>query len=197
MRIDDAEQVEPDGPFRWRARPQARIKGWASSAAADFACAEHDAYARLAEPVTHRRTVVFAKPDHFIVVDDLLGDGDHAWELRYQLAPMPLTLERDGWLRARGADGHALLLRIVTPAAFSTHIADGARAAGGGWVSPTYGRRVPAPLVVFSGIARLPFRVATILVPLRDPDRPAPSVSDVVQGSFRPLLGSELGAVWR
>lgn len=193
MRIDDADQAEPDGPFRWRTRPQAHIKGWASSAAADFACAEHDAYA----PVTHRRTAVFAKPDHFIVVDDLLGDGEHAWELRYQLAPMPVSIEADGWLRARGDDGHALLLRVVTPTTFSTRIAEGARAAGGGWVSTVYGRRVPAPLIVFSGSARLPLRVATILVPLRDPDAPAPSVSDVVQRSFRPLLGSGLGAAWR
>jgi uncharacterized heparinase superfamily protein len=197
MRIDDVDQAEPDGPFRWRTRPRARIKGWASSATADFACAEHDAYARLAEPVTHRRTVVFAKPDHFIVVDDLLGDGEHTWELRYQFAPMSVSIEADGWLRARGEDGHALLLHVVTPVTFSTRIAEGARASGGGWVSAIYGRRVPAPLVVFAGTARLPLRVATILVPLRDPDGPAPSVSDVVQQSFRPLLGSGLGAAWR
>ena len=197
VRVDGCDQGEPDGPFRWLARPKAHLRAWTSSAAADFACAEHDAYARLAEPVTHRRTVIFAKPTHYIVVDDLLGEGEHAWELRYQLAPMPATIEPDGWVRAKGPDGHALLLGVVAPGEYSARVAEGNRAApGGGWVSPSYGQRAAAPLVVFSGTARLPFRVATILFPLRDPELPAPEISEIVQGSFRPLLGTASGAAW-
>ena len=189
MRVDGADQGEPDGPFRWRARPQAHLKGWTSSKTEDFACAEHDAYARLEAPVTHRRTVVFAKPTHFILVDDLLGEGEHAWELRYQLAPMPVAIEADGWVRARGGEGHGLLLRVVAPAVFSTRVVEGSRASGGGWVSPSYGKRVAAPLVVFAGTTPLPLRVVTVLYPLRDPDEAPPPISE--------LLGSELGVAWR
>jgi hypothetical protein len=195
VRVDGVDQGEPDGPFRWRARPAARLRGWTSSPVADFACAEHDAYSRLREPVTHRRTIVFAKPTHWIVLDDLVGEGLHSWELRYQFAPMAVSIEQDGWVRARGGDGRALLVRALASFPLSVRVAEGDRADGGGWVSPAYGKRLPAPLVVFSGTSTLPLRVATVLYPLSAPGAPAPAISEIVAGSFGPLLGSELNLV--
>ncbi len=46
-----------------------------------------------------------------------------------------------------------------------------------GWVSPDYGRQRPAPALVYSATARLPLRIATLLLPIEDPSAEAPSVS--------------------
>ena len=61
------------GPFagtRGRARGCLR---WQSPRTLDVVDADHDAYARLADPVTHRRRVIFVKPRYWIIVDDLDG----------------------------------------------------------------------------------------------------------------------------
>ena len=49
-----------------------------------------------------------------------------------------------------------------------------------GWVSDDYGQRKPAPALVYSATVQLPCRIATILLPLTDPDSPAPAVSPLV-----------------
>ena len=46
-----------------------------------------------------------------------------------------------------------------------------------GWVSPDYGVRRPAPALVYSAVARLPLRIATLLLPVEDPAAEPPPVS--------------------
>jgi hypothetical protein len=176
VRVDRADQAEADGPFRWRHRPTAHLRGWSSSTRTDFACAQHDAYRRLEPPVTHRRSVHFEKASHVVVVDDLEGDGEHTWELRWQLAPMPVSIEAHGWVRALGPDGHALLLRVLTSGPSTLRLAAGDDADGGGFVSPAYGKRVAAPQLIASGRCPLPRRIVTILYPLADPEGAPPEV---------------------
>ena len=183
VRVDGADQAETDGPFRWRDRPVARLRGFTSSTDSDAACAEHDAYRRLPSPVTHRRTVVFQKPSHWIVVDDLEGDGEHRWELRYQFAPMPVSIEADGWVRAIGPNG-ALLVRVLAGVPHDLRLSDGDDAPGGGWVSPAYGRRVPAPQLVVSGRSTLPRRVVTILFPVANPGAAPPELEPLLDSDF-------------
>src|SRR5262249_55276482 len=45
VRVDDANQAEPEGPFGWRQHPAARLVGWSSTRSEDRASADHDAYA--------------------------------------------------------------------------------------------------------------------------------------------------------
>jgi hypothetical protein len=45
-----------------------------------------------------------------------------------------------------------------------------------GWVAPDYGQRHPAPLLVYSAVATLPFRIVTLLWPIRTSDDPIPTV---------------------
>ncbi|HJQ98955.1 MAG TPA: alginate lyase family protein [Candidatus Polarisedimenticolaceae bacterium] len=186
LRVDGVDQAETDGPFRWRERPVARIRSWTSSEASDFACAEHGAYGRLAPPVTHRRTVVFEKPTHWVVVDELEGEGEHGWELRWQFAPLPVAIEPDGWVRARSGNGTALLMGVVAPVTPQLRVSSGddAGAEGGGWVSPSYGRRIAAPQLVVSGRSALPCRIVTVIVPSADPTAAPPDLGA--------LLASEL-----
>ena len=49
-----------------------------------------------------------------------------------------------------------------------------------GWLSPDYGRRRPAPVLVYSVVTRLPLRIVTLLYPTRNPLADPPVVSPVV-----------------
>ncbi len=175
--VDGVEQASPAGPFKWRRRPQVRLRRWRSDAAVDFADASHDAYRRLPDPVVHRRRVLFIKPRCWVVVDDLEGAAVHRVELRFQFAPMAVTVDQELWARARGRAGQGLLIRQFAAVALRAEIHEGEAGPPQGWVSFNYGQRQPAPVVIYSAAAVLPFRVVTLLYPTADILAPPPAVS--------------------
>jgi hypothetical protein len=167
--VDGAAQAEPAGPFAWRSRPAATLRRWLSTGGFDYVDAEHQAYRRLPDPVVHRRRVLFVKPRFWVVVDELQGAGRHGVELRFPFAPIPVELAASGWVRARGTQGHGLLLRCFPGTPLAPEIRQG-------WVAPDYGRREPAPVALFSGTVTLPLRILTLLLPVADVDAPVPVV---------------------
>jgi hypothetical protein len=177
--VDGMEQAVPAGPFKWRQQPQARLRRWQSCAALDFADASHDAYRRLPDPVVHRRRVLFVKPWYWVVLDDLDGAAEHRVELRFQFASMPVTVDQEGWARARSHRGHGLLIRPFAAVALRAEIREGDAAPPEGWVSPNYGRRQPAPVVIYRAAAVLPLRFVTLLYPIKDGLASPPAVSPV------------------
>ena len=183
--VDGADQAESAGPFAWRARPRARLRRWVSTDAFDFADAEHDAYRRLADPVAHRRRVLFVKPRYWVIVDDLAGAAEHRVEVRFQFAPIDVTRDPTGWARARGSGGHGLLLQAFARAPLKMEIVEGELAPVQGWISPDYGRRRPAPMLIYSAVTWLPLRVVTLILSTRNPLASPPVVC--------PLLGEGAG----
>ncbi|HZI94548.1 MAG TPA: alginate lyase family protein, partial [Patescibacteria group bacterium] len=107
--VDGQSPARGQGPFSWQERPQARLRRWRSTEEFDFADADHDAYARLSDPVVHRRRVLFVKSRYWVIVDDLSGSHDHTVELRYQFGPdYEVDLSRAPWVAARGPAGAGL-----------------------------------------------------------------------------------------
>lgn len=162
--VDGVSQAEPAGPFSWQERPRARLRRWVSTDEFDLADAEHDAYARLRDPVRHRRQVLFVKPRYWVLVDDLVGTETHEVELRFQFGPVKASLEPERWARAV-AGGHALLIRAFASVPLEARLRQGRLEPTEGWLSPDYGRRQPAPVLVYSGAAGLPLRIVTLLLP--------------------------------
>lgn len=155
--VDQLSQAEPGTLFTWRNRPSSRIRAWESTPAYDLIDAEHDGYARLSDPVRHRRRVLFIKPALWVVVDDLAGDDTHALDLRFQFAAGATvdTSEGGGW--ARASIGHVgTWLKTFSTANLAVRVDDG-------WVSERYGHWEPAPALSTSTRARLPRRLVTVL----------------------------------
>jgi hypothetical protein len=189
--VDGHGQADPAGPFAWRTRPRARLRRFLSTPAFDLADAEHRAYERLRDPVRHRRQVVFVKaPGCWLVVDDLTGAAEHDVELRFPFAPMPVAVETTGdgasWVRATGPRDHALLLRAFAATPLDIRVEEGATSPLEGWVSSDYGRREPAPVLIYSARARLPLRVVTLLFPVDAATEPAPAVHPLLDAAGVP-----------
>jgi len=189
--VDGEGQAAPAGPFRWERRPSARLHGWQSDHRYDFADASHDAYARLKDPVTHRRRVLFVKPRYWVVVDDLLGAAEHAVAVRFQLGAVSVTGDAAQWARAPRAKGPGLLIRSFSASPLKCEIHEGELAPIEGWVSANYGQRHPAPTLVYSTVARLPLRVISLLVPVERMADPAPEVTTLA-GDSAALAGLRL-----
>ncbi len=187
VRVDEADQAEPAGPFRWHQRPSARIRDWRSDAVADVVDGEHDAYARLADPVTCRRRIVFVKPDYWLVVDDLQGAAAHRIEVNFQFAPgVHIAAGLEPWIRAETRRGHSLWMLPMASTPVTTVISCGELEPPRGWVSASYGQREAAPAVAFTAVAPLPWRAMTLLVPVAGPSSEPPPVIEVHDAQGRP-----------
>ena len=179
--VDEQSPARPKGPFSWQEQPAARLRRWTSTRDADFADAEHDAYARLSDPVIHRRRVLFVKPRFWVVVDDLCGAHEHTLELRYQFAPgYEVDLGSAPWIAARGPAGPGLLAIVFGTVPFRPSLLEGSLDPIGGWVSPTFGTRLAAPALRYRASGRLPIRVATLLLPVERTTVSAPRVAPLM-----------------
>lgn len=175
--LDGVSQAWPTGPFSWRDRPRAQLRNWVLSEWFDFVSADHEAYGRPGDTIRHRRRVLFVRREFWLVVDDIEGSGEHRVEQRFQFAPLPVTLEPSGWVRARGNAGDCLWLRSQAAVPLAVEAQVGASQPVAGWVSPNYGQRLPAPIVICSARARLPLRIVTLLLPLEGTVQAPPEVA--------------------
>lgn len=170
--VDGREQNEFTGPFGMATNACVEVGTWRTACDVDVLEAEHTGYERLQDPVRHKRSVVFAKePFAWVVVDTLIGRGDHQVESYLHFAPGGQPL--DGrQLKGIGSASRAAvdLFKAETGAASNLTAAperalayahEGARVVvvplgdaiitwGPGWVAPRYGQRLEAPVLRFS-----------------------------------------------
>jgi hypothetical protein len=165
IRVDGLGQSEPAGPFRWTRRPRARLRRWQSTPDFDLLDAESNAFLRLSDPVVHRRRVIFVKPRYWVIVDDLAGLSTHQVELMFQFAPIAVALESNARACARTPNGATLRIAAFASSPIHTALRSGELQPIRGWVSPNYGQRLPAPMVIYSCDAPLPWRAITVLLP--------------------------------
>ena len=174
--IDGQGQSEPAGPFGWRRRPRAVLREWITTAEFDLADAEHNAYAHLDEPVIHRRRVVFVKPDFWVLIDDIAGQGRHTIDLSFQFAPLHVELASRNCCRVETERGAVLWLVTLASRPMVNQIRRGELQPIRGWISDRYGHKQPSPALVCSARSELPVRAITVLYPTRDRSTRAPAV---------------------
>jgi hypothetical protein len=160
--VDGQEQSVPRDRMAWDSVARSRPHRWVTTRWFDLADGEHDGYGRLPDPVTHRRAIVFLKPDIWIILDDVRGRQHHDLESFLHVRPDCHV--------AAGSDGEALLtspdgdrLRVWVSA--EGHQAVGVEAVQGdgehrdAWFSPGYGTRVSSRALrirhQFDGACRL------------------------------------------
>jgi hypothetical protein len=180
--IDGRGQADSTGPFRWNGRPVTRLLDWQSSERFDLADAQHDAY----PSVSHRRRVLFVKPDFWIVIDDLSGEGRHDIDLTFQFAPLDVTLDGALCARAETRRGRVLWIAPISTVPLTASVKVGQSNPLRGWISPDYGQRVAAPSLVYTASTTLPARILTVLYPDRHPGLP-PAIEPIVDASGAPV----------
>jgi hypothetical protein len=162
--IDDQDQAVRVDWFKWRELPQVKLESSVSLAGMDYAVASHDGYTRLAEPVLHRRHVVFAKPNYWFITDELTGQGRHRIKVFFHFAPeISVENTEHGWLATKGSD-QFLLVPLVHGVQF--RLVAGEISPIQGWYSKDYGHREPASVLVGEIETTLPVDFRWLLVPI-------------------------------
>jgi hypothetical protein len=140
----DGEEVNRflSPPDLWRLRDDARPADvrWQSRGAGGRLTASHTGYQRLADPVAHQRTFAMNETGTvFALRDELDTHGHHRYTWRFHLAPEATALVEEEAIvvETRGR-------RILVGWDSDHRLQPGLQS---GWVSPSYGVRVPAVVV--------------------------------------------------
>src|SRR6267378_1385433 len=177
--VDRQDQMRRAGRFLWLDWAQASGRSFSTALPTPGAAApncfegEHDGYRRLG--VTHRRMVQCIAEDSWVIVDDLLGAGEHELRLHWLLPDLPFEMiaaspfravlaaetTRFGWNIFSSAPGEAAMIRGGKSLAGNTMGGDEELF---GWESPTYGELCPAISVVYRVHAPLPVRIVTAIL---------------------------------
>ena len=130
---------------------------------------QHFGYTRLSGKIIHRRAICRID-DTYLVLDDLLGNGEHVIALRWRLCDETWTETDNRWETT--LDGTRVSLNIQAPTAFSTAILRGQEEPiPEGWESLYYAERRPVPVICVTGRPALPVRLLTIITVAADQPR--------------------------
>ncbi len=183
LAVDGADQAVPLDIFQWAQVPSPRLELAASTPLLDVAAGSHDGYRRLPGDVVHRRTVIFVKPDYWILSDEISGAGRHALDFCFHFPPEAgVHATSSGWIAE--CAGKRLVLGCSPNIEGRTSRAEAAPRQG--WHSRDYGEKEPATALVCTWAGELPVRVHWLLAPA--PDDP-PYLAVLPGGSLRVEFG--------
>jgi hypothetical protein len=168
MCVDGMDQAVADEPFSWTHIPTTQTENWVVGKSFTYFVGSHNGYARLADPVLHRRHVLKIAGDLWLVRDVALGQAEHELEIRWHFAP-DLDVKAIGPGRmevSRPNSGHnesnepALSLIVPEETAWQTSME-----VSGTLISPGYGAYQPTPMVRCHARVLLPAETATAVLP--------------------------------
>lgn len=192
--VDGISQAESAGPFKWQRRPGARLRRWLSTEEYDLADADHDAYHRLPDPVTHRRRVLFSKPRYWMIIDEMVAKLEHRVDLCFQFAASTrLTSESEDWVTVRQKDGSGCYLLVLGATPLQRQEFNGETGPAQGWVSSDYGHREAAPALRFSSESKLPLSIISFLIPCHGGNSiPPPIIASSMQNRRVDLVFADI-----
>jgi uncharacterized heparinase superfamily protein len=151
--IDGLDQSVIKDRMSWSFMATARCRQWISTEEFDLVDSEHDGYRRLSDPVSHRRVLIFLKPDIWLVYDLLTGIAPHEAEVLFHVRPeCAITLSHDLSSAVLTAPGRQQLnVRPVECGDISTRLEtlDGSDESAPIAFSEEYGQKVPCSAIRF------------------------------------------------
>jgi len=164
VEIDGVEQNTTDEavPFVIGDEAHPRVRGWESDPETDVVIAEHGGYQRLAEPLTHRRTVRFEKDRRYWTVkDEFTGMGTHDLAFRFHFAPeLEVSVRPEGTIEVCDKINGARLMIVASGLAAEPILESR-------FSSRDYGAKEQSVSVCWTINAALPFAAQFVLVPAR------------------------------
>lgn len=139
--VDGEDQAVQETGFIWSKPYKAFLVRTTEMADGILFETAHNGYARLSQPVEHRRTVLFFGGRHFLVSDTFTGAGFHDFELNYHLHPDVVAKPRRGWWGIRREED-AVFIRLLAGEDFK--LVAGQETPPFGWFSPAYGIKLPS-----------------------------------------------------
>lgn len=161
VRVDGLDQSEPGGNFMWLRQARGERISWLSAPDEDCLEARHDGYARLADPVIHRRRFVLLKRQRVLRIEDTLEmRGEHRVELFLHCAEGTVVVPTAGGFSLT-RQGRTIQVRWPPHPAGGAHVLHGSTDPIGGWISRRFDRKEPIHTLVWRATLRGPASLRT------------------------------------
>ena len=182
VQVDEAEQnmTEARVPFVLGDEAHPRILNWETEPDDDIVIAEHHGYMRLAEPVTHRRTIEFHKKERcWMIQDELAGARAHSFSFRFHFAPgLETTVRADGIIKVCDKMNGARLLIAASELNAEPELESR-------FSSRDYGAKETSVSVCWTVRSAAPLAAQFVLVPIRAGEDEAERLRLVKQSANR------------
>lgn len=163
VQVDSKEQnvIHETTPFVRGDQARPRVTHWHTGPDSDVLVAEHRGYARLPEPVTHRRRIDFHKRERcWLIQDELVGAGIHEFNFRFHLAPgLSITVRPDEVVQACAKISGARLLIVSLDLSEAPQLEPR-------FSSREYGQKEPSVSICWHVRAVAPFVARFALIPV-------------------------------
>jgi hypothetical protein len=162
VRVDGEDQSVKGGPFMWLHHAQARCVAWRPGDDKDVFVGSHDGYARLPDPVTHERQLMFDKLRQCIeVVDTLYCAAEHTVERCWHFGEdVEVRNGPAGELEIRAG---TVSMRFLPGEPVELELYRGSVRPLFGWVSRRFGVKIPSTTAVWRNGIKGPTRVTATL----------------------------------
>jgi len=128
--------------------------------------------------VSHERTVIFVRPDYFVVLDRLLGTGAHTYSNMFHLDSDEASVDGDTLVVRTQEEGRANLALVPADRdGLTVRIVKGQEEPVQGWIPRENHRAVPTPIYEKTGPC--PQTFTTLLVPY-PAGRPLPASAELL-----------------
>ncbi len=138
---------------------------WATNELFDWCMGRYESgYGEDRMACTHERSVIYLKPDAYIVIDRMLdAEGEHLYEALFNLDAEDATVHEDGLTVSSTDDGPNLTLTPLATDGLSLRIAKGQEDPLLGWVPRQDHRAIPC--AVYSKTGATPQMMVTLMLP--------------------------------
>lgn len=169
--VDERDQSQLLDVRRVYRPAQTKCLAWQSNAKVDFVDGMHDGYTRFPQPITHRRQILFVKPDYFMVRDLLTGRGTHCFDVYFHLSPgaTPTIDAATQTVCVENQTDAGLVIAPFIAGNWNIEIL-------AGWVSFFSGEKVAAPVLRYRQTAAVPVEFGVVLYPYRQGERPSVNI---------------------
>jgi Heparinase II/III N-terminus/Heparinase II/III-like protein len=162
VQVDAIEQstIDLNAPFVIGDEARPTLLFWKTGQESDTVAAEHHGYKRLQSPLTHRRTIIFNKPERcWLVNDEFVGDGEHEFLISFHFeVDLVVTSSENSVTAYDTASGARLVIRAVT--------LNAAPVIEEQWTSSDYGHKRLSKTACWK-VTGKPSRLSWVILPIR------------------------------
>jgi len=147
---------------------------WISNSDIDFASGTfNDGYGNDHIPVEHSRYVIFKKKEYWLVIDRLLGEGEHDFENLFHFMPGDVKVNKQqNSIHTLFDDNKNIKLVSNATVKMDLKIIEGAENPEQGWMAIKHGEKAAAPTAIFKGRSKFPVLLATVIQPYTKKNAP-------------------------
>ena len=160
LTIGDNDQSVQTGHTMWGQRAKASWVSYEDQPRFRWAEGAHDGYTRLSPPCHHQRVVGLSDGDYLVIIDWLSANVDQClWH--FQCAP-GLVAESHGRSVVAANDRMRLSCQVLNDSA-QVRVIKGREQPIAGWVSPSFGTRIAAPVIEIESAGRADTPYVTVI----------------------------------